>query len=66
MTKIILPADSDAIKAIRAALPGFDISNLANPVPGRVWTADVKTAHTAARIYAKFSQRSGWFIDNRA
>ena len=65
MKKIITPTDEQATSAIATALPGFKISNLSNPVPGVVWAADVQTEHAKASVFAKFSQRSGWFVDTR-
>ena len=66
MKNIIIPTDEQAKQAIETAMPGFKISNLSNLVPGVVWTADVQTEHAKASVFAKFSQRSGWFVDTRS
>ena len=66
MKKIIIPTDEHARQAIETAMPCFEISNLSNPVPGVVWTADVQTEHVKASVFVKFSQRSGWFVDTRS
>jgi len=65
MKNLIIPTATDAKAAIEKAMPGFCVFNISNPVPNVVWTATVQTEHAKAEVFAKFSQRSGWFIDTR-
>jgi len=65
MKKLIIPTITDAKAVIQKTFPGFNVSNVANPVPNVVWTATVESEHVKADVFAKFSQRSGWFIDTR-
>lgn len=60
---VIIPTPTEAYQAFQKAFPGFKISEFKEDVPSRVWTATVSTEHVTERAFARFTQKSGWFVD---